>query len=58
VFESKFKDLTGQRFGRLFVKGLALVHNGNAKFLCKCDCGTEKIIFANKQYKNLPTIRI
>ena len=35
-----FKDLTGQKFGRL----TALKYMGNSKWLCKCDCGTEKII--------------
>lgn len=35
-----FKDLTGQRFGRLTVierNGTAT--NGGAKWLCECDCG-------------------
>jgi hypothetical protein len=42
---SKCNDLTGKRFGRLFV----IKRVGSNKFnksiwLCKCDCGNEKII--------------
>jgi len=42
---NRFIDLRGQRFGRLLV----LLYVGNtmlrsAKWLCKCDCGNEKII--------------
>ena len=41
---SNFKDLTGQRFGRLVV----VRHYGKDKhrgltWLCKCDCGNEKV---------------
>lgn len=39
------KDLTGQRFGRLVaVECVGRTNNGNAKWLCKCDCGGEKIV--------------
>ena len=46
--ESHSEDLTGQRFGNLVVVSRAarpddLVSNG-AYWLCKCDCGKEKII--------------
>jgi hypothetical protein len=38
-----FRDLTGQRFGRLtassYVRG-----NGRTEWLCRCDCGKEKRI--------------
>ena len=35
-----FKDLTGQRFGRLIViKKDGKDKNGNVKWTCKCDCG-------------------
>ena len=40
-----FKDLTGKKFGRLTV--IERVSNnkwGQTKWLCKCDCGNEKII--------------
>lgn len=42
---SKFIDLTGERFGRLVV--IEQVENdkhGNRRWLCKCNCGREKII--------------
>lgn len=39
------KDLTGQRFGRLVaVSQAGKANNGNAKWLCKCDCGGEKVV--------------
>ena len=39
------KDLTGQRFGRLVaVSCVGRTKNGNAKWLCKCDCGGEKVV--------------
>lgn len=45
---AKFQDLTGQRFGRLTV--IERAENGRCggkavtKWLCRCECGTEKII--------------
>ena len=40
---SDFIDITGQRVGRLIV--LKNVKMGrNTKFLCRCDCGKEKVI--------------
>lgn len=43
------KDLTGQRFGRLVVLGLADVpdRKGFIFWRVRCDCGTEKIIMQN-----------
>lgn len=41
-----FKDLTGQRFGKL-VAVKDIEHRGNhkpVKWLCKCDCGGERIV--------------
>ena len=40
------KDMVGQKFGRLFViKAVAeRTKCGEVKYLCKCDCGNEKII--------------
>ena len=41
----KVKDLTGMRFGRLTVIKFAGINKtGRADFLCRCDCGTEKVI--------------
>lgn len=43
---NNFKNLTGKRFGRLIVLNLAeKTDKYNTKYyLCKCDCGKEKII--------------
>lgn len=39
------KDLTGKRFGRLVaVSCVGRTTNGNAKWLCRCDCGGTKIV--------------
>ena len=40
----KLIDLTGQRIGRLFVVQRCGSQNGHATWLCRCDCGNEKII--------------
>ena len=41
---SRVIDITGQRFGRLLVLALDSSSKQGAKWLCKCDCGTEKVI--------------
>jgi hypothetical protein len=38
-------DLTGQRFGRLFVEERAEGAGRRPKWRCRCDCGAEKVIF-------------
>lgn len=40
----KFIDLTGQRFGRLTVIKRADSINKRTYWLCRCDCGKEKVI--------------
>ncbi len=48
----KARDLTGQRFGRLTVIELAGKNkHGQRMWLCKCDCGTEKVV-AEKHLKS------
>lgn len=42
----RFTDLTGQRFGKLTVIGLAGRENKRLIWRCKCDCGNEKNIAA------------
>ena len=37
-------DLTGRRFGRLLVISFHSSQNYISKWLCRCDCGTEKVI--------------
>lgn len=40
-----FKDLTGQKFGKLTViKRVENDKNGSARWLCRCECGNEKIV--------------
>ena len=40
-----FKDLTGQKFGRLTViERVENDKNGSTRWLCRCECGNEKII--------------
>lgn len=42
---SNFIDLSGKRFGKLVViKREENASNGDARWLCKCDCGKHKII--------------
>ena len=44
----KHKDMTGLRFGRLVV--LSRAENNarqDAQWLCRCDCGTDKIVLGN-----------
>lgn len=40
------KDLTGARFGKLVVSGLhpERTKNGGTQWICRCDCGNEKVI--------------
>ena len=46
---SKFIDLTGQKFGRLTVLAKEGVANsGHALWLCKCDCGSTKVVSSNQ----------
>jgi hypothetical protein len=38
---AKLIDLNGKRFGRLLV----LSYSGSGRWLCKCVCGTEKVVY-------------
>ena len=45
----KLKDITGQKFGHLYVIGRDYSKKENVTYwLCKCDCGNEKIISVAK----------
>jgi very-short-patch-repair endonuclease len=44
----KFIDLMGQRFGRLVVTSRMPNRNGNAVWLCKCDCGNDTIVLGSQ----------
>jgi hypothetical protein len=40
-------DLTGQRFGRLVAVKLAQSPSRHARWLCRCDCGGESLVYAS-----------
>lgn len=40
----KINDLTGKRFGRLTVISFSHLRKSQSMWLCKCDCGTEKLV--------------
>lgn len=46
-------DLTGIRFGRLVVLCYAETKQGHAYWLCKCDCGQERVIARGSLRKGL-----
>lgn len=41
-----FKDLSGQRFGRLLVISRANVPKAGVQFLCACDCGRQTVVWS------------
>jgi predicted SprT family Zn-dependent metalloprotease len=45
---TKFIDLSGKRFGRLLVVERAPKKGRRTQFICKCDCGNEKIALSDK----------
>lgn len=44
IARSKFVDLTGRRFGRWTVLKHEATNNKKTMFLCRCDCGTERLV--------------
>ena len=51
---TKRLELVGQRFGRLTVIAFSHIgHNRNSCWLCKCDCGVEKVIAGNNLKKGV-----
>jgi hypothetical protein len=42
-----FRDLTGQRFGRLIVQSFAFTQATNARWNCLCDCGKVATVIGN-----------
>lgn len=51
----KVIDITGQRFGKLVVikySGKSVSNKRGSRWLCKCDCGNEKILTKNNLFYN------
>lgn len=42
---SRSADLAGQRFGRLTVVGRSATIGKNVRWLCRCDCGSEHVVY-------------
>ena len=38
------EDISGRRYGKLVAIGKAPSRNGRTRWLCKCDCGNEKVV--------------
>jgi hypothetical protein len=56
IYNRKFNDLTGERFGKLIVIEFKGRTKGFVMWLCKCDCGNEKVIRGvNLTSPNKPT---
>lgn len=50
----KYKDLTGQKFGKLLV--IKISHTKKRAFwICKCDCGKSRVICSNRLLSNKTT---
>jgi hypothetical protein len=43
----KLQNLIGQRFGRLIVVDRYVYDGKQPKWLCRCDCGNDKVVFGN-----------
>ena len=49
-----FIDITGKRFGKYTViHRMANNKNGMAMWLCKCDCGNEKVVMGSSLRRGL-----
>lgn len=44
----KYNDLSGKRFGNLFVKNRIVENKKTVTFLCLCDCGNETEVRSNR----------
>jgi hypothetical protein len=50
----RYEDLKGQKFGAwTVIKRMPSSKSGATKWLCKCDCGTEKEVFASNLKRGL-----
>ena len=52
--KGRFKDLTGQKFNRWTVfRRVENTKSGQAQWLCRCDCGTERILLSSPLIRGL-----
>lgn len=49
----QFKDLTGQRFGRLVVESYTRDKNNRIKWNCVCDCGNKTSVYTHSLMKGI-----
>ena len=47
LHQPRYKDLTGQRFGRLTVVELSSLDRGRPTWKCRCDCGKTSVAFGD-----------
>ena len=52
---NKINDLTGKRFGKLTVIKRVENKGKQIRYLCRCDCGNEKIFYASNLRRGLST---
>lgn len=52
---AKIDDLTGQRFGMLTVIKRVENQGKSVRYLCRCDCGNEKIFYSSNLKRGLST---
>lgn len=52
---AKLDDLTGQKFGMLTVVRRAENNGKQVRYLCKCDCGNEKVFYSTNLKRGLST---
>lgn len=53
-----FRDLTGERYGRLTVQAVGLkTKSGNYKWICLCDCGAEKVLPADHLLRKVQPVQ-
>ena len=46
--KTKFKDLSGQRFGRLVAVGVVSKYRSSYEWLCACDCGGDTVVLNSR----------
>lgn len=52
---TKRLELTGKKFGKWTVIRFDHMHNGESKWLCKCECGKTKVVYGSSLMKGTST---